>query len=177
MAKQIQRTSIRNRVSFLGCLIILFSYQVQASPLSLALAIPVSPDEISQQETNNRPRHLACLTEVIYREARGQSPAGQLAVGQVVLNRANDRRFPADVCAVIYQKDSRRCQFSWVCYPRLPPPNPTEYASAARAAEQVLSNLPDLTKGAIYFHDTSVPGWPRLRQTARIDNHIFYKDR
>jgi spore germination cell wall hydrolase CwlJ-like protein len=160
------------RELMLGWLVILFSYQVQASSLSRALATTVISDE-----TNNRPRYLACLTEVIYREARGQSPAGQLAVGQVVLNRANDRRFPADVCEVIYQKDARRCQFSWVCYPRLPPPNPTEYASAARAAEQVLSNLPDLTKGAIYFRNTSAPDWPRLRRTAQIGNHIFYKDR
>jgi len=160
------------RELMLGWLVVLFSYQVQASSLSRALEAHINLDE-----TNNRPRHLACLTEAIYREARGQSPAGQLAVGQVVLNRANDRRFPADVCEVIYQRDVRRCQFSWVCYLRLPPPDPTEYASAARAAEQVLSNLPDLTKGAIYFRNTSTPDWPRLRRTAQIDNHIFYKDR
>lgn len=158
--------------------IILLGYLVYSQPLpALADMLPSSPVEVSTPDTNNRPRHLACLTEAIYREARGQSPAGQLAVGQVILNRANDRRFPADVCEVIYQRDARRCQFSWVCYPRLPPPSPTEYASAARAAEQVLSNLPDLTRGAIYFHDTSTSGWPRLRQTARIDNHIFYRDR
>ena len=158
--------------------VILLGYLVYAQPLPpLALAIPPSPVEPIWQESDNRARHLACLTEVIYREARGQSPAGQLAVGQVILNRANDPRFPPDICEVIYQRDARRCQFSWVCKTRLPPPNPTEYASAARAAVQVLANLPDLTRGAIYFHDTSAPGWPRLRQTARIDNHVFYRDR
>ena len=157
---------------------ILLGYLIYSQPLpALDDMLPPSPVEVSAPDTDNRARHIACLTEVIYREARGQSPAGQLAVGQVILNRANDRRFPADVCEVIYQRDARRCQFSWVCYPRLPPPRPTEYASAALAAEQVLSNLPDLTRGAIYFHDTSTSGWPRLRQTARIDNLIFYRDR
>ena len=38
-------------------------------------------------------RHLTCLTQAIYYEARGQSRAGQIAVGQVVLNRTRDRRF------------------------------------------------------------------------------------
>ena len=158
--------------------VILLGYLIYSQPLpALADMLPPSPVEVSAPDTNNRARHLTCLTEAIYREAKGQSPAGQLAVGQVILNRANDRRFPSDICEVIYQRDARRCQFSWVCHPRLPPPHPTEYASAARAAEQVLSNLPDLTRGAIYFHDTSISGWPRLRQTARIDNHIFYRDR
>lgn len=158
--------------------VILLGYLVYAQSLpALADMLPPSPVEVSAPDTNNRARHLTCLTEAIYREAKGQSPAGQLAVGQVILNRANDPRFPSDVCEVIYQRDARRCQFSWVCHPRLSPPSPTEYASAARAAEQVLSNLPDLTRGAIYFHDTSISGWPRLRQTARIDNHIFYRDR
>jgi len=158
--------------------IILLGYLIYTQPLpSLASGIPPSPVEAPAPDTNNRSRHLACLTEAIYREARGQSPAGQLAVGQVVLNRTNDRRFPADVCEVIYQRDARRCQFSWVCYPRLPPPSLTEYASAARAAEQVFSNLPDLTRGALYFHNTSIVEWHHLRQTARIDNHIFYRER
>jgi spore germination cell wall hydrolase CwlJ-like protein len=95
------------------------------------------------------------------------------------MNRANDRRFPSDVCDVIYQQRNGRCQFSWVCTPlrNQEPRDLAAWAEAKSVARDALSNLPDLTGNALYFHDTSVVGWNHLRRTARIDNHIFYRDR
>ena len=43
----------------------------------------------------------------IYHEAGNQSMIGQMAVGQVVLNRVADNRFPDTVCEVVKQKLSR----------------------------------------------------------------------
>ena len=81
---------------------------------------------------------LKCMAENIYFEARHEPMAGKVAVGQVVLNRIDDNRFPTTICEVVKQgphreswktkKDSslkpeerryyprkNRCQFSWYC--------------------------------------------------------------
>lgn len=144
-----------------------------------AIAVPPSPVAFEWTDVNNRERHLNCMTRAIYWEARGQSLPGQIAVGQVILNRANDRRFPADICDVVFQRNAHTCQFSWVCTPRghLPPSNVNEWLQAKQSAKLALANMPDLTHGALYFHDTSMVGWRHLKRTTRIDNHIFYKDR
>lgn len=143
-----------------------------------AIAVPPSPVEFEWNDTPSRERHLNCMTRAIYWEARGQSLSGQIAVGQVILNRANDRRFPADVCDVVFQQRGRTCQFSWACTTRrqLPPSNIREWQQAKASAMLAFSNIPDLTYGALYFHDTSIVGWRHLKRTARIDNHIFYKE-
>ncbi len=53
---------------------------------------------------------MQCLAGAIYFESRGEPLAGQLAVGQVIVNRAEARQFPASYCGVVYQ----RSQFSFV---------------------------------------------------------------
>ena len=158
--------------------VLLLAALVWMQPLP-AIAVPPSPVAFEWNDTDNRDRHLNCLTRAIYWEARGQSRAGQIAVGQVILNRANDVRFPADVCDVVFQRRGNSCQFSWACTNRrqMPPPNVNDWAEAERSALLALGNTPDLTHGALYFHDTSVVGWRHLKRTARIDNHVFYKDR
>ena len=45
---------------------------------------------------------LMCMAVNLYHEAGNQSMIGQMAVGQVVLNRVADKRFPNTVCAVSY---------------------------------------------------------------------------
>jgi len=62
-------------------------------------------------------RDLECLTQAVYYEARGETPAGQAAVAQVVLNRARHPAFPKSVCAVVFQGAYRGgvCQFSFAC--------------------------------------------------------------
>ena len=53
---------------------------------------------------------LRCLAGAVYFEARGEPLYGQLAVAEVVINRAQDSRWPASYCGVVYQ----RAQFSFV---------------------------------------------------------------
>ena len=45
----------------------------------------------------------------IYHEARGEVTEGQIAVAQVTVNRAKDKRWPDTICGVVYQSK----QFSW----------------------------------------------------------------
>ncbi|WP_313105317.1 cell wall hydrolase, partial [Brevundimonas sp.] len=58
---------------------------------------------------------LECLTQAIYYEARNESEAGQAAVAEVVLNRSRHRAYPKRVCEVVYQRNSRTCQFTFTC--------------------------------------------------------------
>ena len=65
---------------------------------------------------------LMCMAINMYHEAKNQSMLGQIAVGQVVMNRVEDSRFPDNVCDVVTQSVTykgtdkpvlHKCQFSW----------------------------------------------------------------
>jgi len=117
---------------------------------------------------------LRCLASAIYFEARGESLDGQLAVGRVVVNRANSGRFPASYCGVVYQPE----QFSFVHGRSMPAvreasPDWREAVAIAQIASTGLRK--SAATGALYFHAARVsPNW-RLTRLARVDNHIFYR--
>ncbi|MDP7638022.1 MAG: cell wall hydrolase, partial [Phycisphaerae bacterium] len=48
---------------------------------------------------------LDCLAIVIFLEARGEPLQGQIAVGQVVMNRVSSEKYPDSICAVVEQPD------------------------------------------------------------------------
>ncbi|MGB1026436.1 MAG: cell wall hydrolase, partial [Rhodospirillaceae bacterium] len=63
-------------------------------------------------------RQMLCLALNDYWEARSESLQGRVAVAQVVLNRAQDPRFPGTICDVVTENRSKKpglCQFSWYC--------------------------------------------------------------
>lgn len=117
---------------------------------------------------------MHCLAGAIYFEARGESLDGQLAVGRVVVERANSRRFPSSYCDVVFQ----RSQFSFVRGNRMPRIKTGSKAWAkAMAIAQIAhdGSWESPVEGALFFHATQVsPGW-RLTRMDRIDNHIFYR--
>ncbi|MBS1239620.1 MAG: Cell wall hydrolyses involved in spore germination [Proteobacteria bacterium] len=119
-------------------------------------------------------KDMHCLASAIYFEARGEPLLGQLAVGQVVINRSESGKFPASYCGVVYQPS----QFSFIHGGRMPAINTGSTAwhnaaAVARIAHEGLWESP--AKDALYFHATYVkPGWHRT-QIARVDNHIFYR--
>jgi spore germination cell wall hydrolase CwlJ-like protein len=118
---------------------------------------------------------MRCLAEAIYFEARGEPLAGQLAVGEVVINRAESDAFPDDYCGVITQP----AQFSFVRRGRIPAvrqdsPAWQRAVAVARIAHRDLWDTP--AKDALYFHATRVhPRWARKKfASATIDRHVFY---
>ena len=117
---------------------------------------------------------MRCLASAIYFEARGEPLAGQLAVGQVIVNRAESGKFPSSYCGVVLQPS----QFSFVHGGRMPAINKTSSAwhnavATARIAHEGLWDSP--AKDALYFHASYVkPAWRRT-QVARVDRHIFYR--
>lgn len=121
-------------------------------------------------------QQLQCLAGAIYFEARGEPIAGQLAVAEVVINRAASGRFPASYCGVVLQKS----QFSFVKRGRMPAlPGETITWHRAKAIAQIAHRglWDSEAEGSLYFHARSVsPGWSNRRQAmARISNHVFYR--
>lgn len=118
-------------------------------------------------EQSNDDRQIRCLAEAVYGEARGESNAGKIAVGNVIINRTQSRGFPHTICAVIDQPG----QFT---YPR----NGRADANSVNIAAAIYSRaLNDNTYGAQYYHARYVnPAWSRrFAKTAVIGNHIFYR--
>ncbi|MGB3472346.1 MAG: cell wall hydrolase [Erythrobacter sp.] len=128
----------------------------------------VTPDELTEQ--------MRCLAGAVYFESRGEKLAGQLAVAQVIINRAEDNRFPASYCGVVYQ----RAQFSFVKNGRMP--NVRASSGAWRRAKAIAKIAHEgmwesEAEDAVYFHAKYVrPSWSRRKtRTAQIDTHIFYR--
>ena len=131
-----------------------------------------------------------CMALNIYHEAKFQSMLGQIAVGQVVMNRVEDSRFPNNVCDVVKQAVTykgtdkpvlHKCQFSWYCNGEKDEPkyDSREWRYAQEYASIVLSGtiVLDVTEGATHYHATYVrPAWAKTKtKTTRIDRHIFYR--
>ena len=133
---------------------------------------------------------LMCMAVNLYHEAGNQSMIGQMAVGQVVLNRVADKRFPNTVCevvkqAVTYKKSDKpirwKCQFTWYCDGKKDEPDfDSRTWRLALDHASILINktiLLDITEGATHYHATYVrPAWAKTKtRTTRIDRHIFYR--
>lgn len=127
-------------------------------------------------------KELWCMATAIYFEARGESYRGQVAVGQVVMNRVAHRLYPNTICAVVFQNQSKRnaCQFSFACDGR--PEKVTDNKSwkqAMQIARDVVSGkeyLPEVGY-ATHYHATYVrPHWaPRMTKVTKIGMHVFYQ--
>ena len=119
-------------------------------------------------------RELECLAAGIYFESKSEPLAGQLAVGQVIANRAESGRFAKTYCGVIFQ----RGQFSFVrghSWPRIAKDG-RQWQTAVAIAKIVDQDLKDSKVGdALFFHAKRVhPGWG-LKRVASIGNHIFFR--
>jgi spore germination cell wall hydrolase CwlJ-like protein len=126
-------------------------------------------------------RALDCLTAAIYYEAGAETPEGQAAVAQVVLNRARHPAYPRTVCGVVFQGSERvtGCQFTFTCDGALArPPARVPWDRARGVAAAALNGAVSTRVGsATHYHtDWVAPYWaPRLTKIAQIGTHIFYR--
>lgn len=138
-----------------------------ATYTSLAAAVAAQDAVADDAELN-------CLAVGVYYEAKGEPLEGQLAVAEVILNRAKSGRFPASVCGVLTQ----RGQFSFVRGGRLPQPAARSAAwKTALAVAQVARDeaWDSRVSNALYFHARYVsPGWRKAR-VGSVGNHVFYR--
>ena len=119
-------------------------------------------------------RELECLAVGIYFESKSEPLSGQLAVGEVIANRAESGRFPSTYCGVLFQ----RSQFSFIRGKSLQsvPRGSKQWQTAVAIAKIVDQDLKDSAVGnALFFHAKHVsPRW-RLKRVASVGNHIFYR--
>ena len=114
---------------------------------------------------------LFWLSRIIYAESGNQSLEGQMAVGNVVLNRVEDPIFPDTIEGVLAQKN----QFSPYKGGKLANRNPNE--SSVIAAKLVLDGgVVEETEGALYF-DSRASSWASRNKecVAVIGCHKFYR--
>ena len=159
--------------------------QPALNPSSLAAYV-----ESGYQPTEQRLAHADaernCLAQAIYHEARGESAAGQLAVANVIVNRARSSKFPSSLCGVIYQnadKGRYRCQFTFACDGRTDAPGErSAWLRSAALAQTVYAEFATgeavgaVPRSTLYYHTTNVrPNWANTyNAVAQIGSHIFY---
>ncbi len=119
-------------------------------------------------------RDLRCLAGAVYFEAKSEPLEGQLAVAEVIINRAESGRFPRSICSVVFQPS----QFSFVRHGDFPPirTGSRDWNDAVAIAEIALKDQwESRASNALYFHAARVsPNWGKTR-VAQLGNHIFYR--
>lgn len=123
-------------------------------------------DQDSQEE---------CLAKAVYFEARSETLEGQLAVANVILNRAQSGVYPSTICEVVTQP----WQFSFIRRGKFPAPDRSSRAwhDAAAIASIARKNLVQVVPdNVLWYHaDYVAPSWGRrLTRVTQIGAHIFY---
>jgi spore germination cell wall hydrolase CwlJ-like protein len=145
---------------------------------------PMSPAERLKLDGKARSKAEKCLAEAVYFEARGEPVRGQIAVAQVVLNRAFSGYYPHTVCGVVYQNSHRHlaCQFTFAC-DGIPDVirEPDAWERAKKIAAESLDGklwLPEVGKATHYHAYWVRPGWVReMTRMYKLGVHTFYRPR
>ena len=147
-------------------------------------ARPKSPAERLALLGPKRAKAEKCLANAVYFEARSEPVRGQIAVAQVVMNRAFSGFYPNDVCGVVYQNAHRHlaCQFTFACDGIPDVVNDEEsWERAKRIARETLDGklwLTDVAKATHYHASYVRPWWARaMKQLSHIGLHHFYRPR
>ena len=148
---------------------------IAASPVPTKERATLAQLVAEHRATTTPDRERECLAGAIYFESKGEPLPGQVAVGQVIANRAKSGRFPGSYCGVVFQ----RSQFSFVRGRALPPiPRASAHWKTAVAVAHIVAN--DLTDAvapkSLFFHARYVsPNWKRMSKVATVGNHVFYR--
>ena len=117
-----------------------------------------------------------CIAVAVYHEARGESLEGQMAVAQVIKNRAMSGKYPSDWCGVVKQP----WQFSFVRHGQFPSVdvNSEAWRKAVGITRLAVANaVPSVPKDCLWYHANYVaPRWSNnLQRVEQIGAHIFYR--
>ena len=135
-----------------------------SSSVSSSTTNSVAATQATSTATQVSTNDLTLLSAIIFCEAGGESYAGQVAVGAVVMNRLKSGSFPNTISGVVYQSG----QFSPVADGALARAlSNGNYRYCTSAAQAALAGS-DNTGGAKFFH--RVNGDAGLV----IGNHVFY---
>lgn len=123
-------------------------------------------------EDNYNEEDLYWLSRIISTEAKGENVKGQIAVGNVVMNRVMSDKYPNTIKEVIFQKNQFSPTINGSIYDE-----PTE--SAIESAKKVLDGEVVVDSEVLFFYNPKVVSrgsWVRTRATVEdIGNHRFAK--
>ena len=135
-------------------------------------------------DEHSRAKSEKCLTEAVYFEARGEAVRGQIAVAQVVLNRAFSGKYPDTVCGVVYQNKHRHyaCQFTFACdNVRDVVREPEMWDRAKKISKAMLDGklwLPEVDRSTHYHAYWVRPSWvSEMKKMYKFGVHTFYRPR
>jgi len=133
-------------------------------------------------DEKSRAKSEKCLAEAVYFEARGEAVRGQIAVAQVVMNRAFSGYYPTTVCGVVYQNKYRHlaCQFTFACDNN---PDvirePDMWERARKISKAMLDGeiwLPEVGKSTHYHAYYVRPSWVgEMKKMYKFGVHTFYR--
>ena len=133
---------------------------------------------------SERARQEKCLAEAVYFEARGEAVRGQIAVAQVVMNRAFSGYYPNTVCGVVFQNKHRHfaCQFSFACDGSSDViREPDMWERAQKIAKAMFDGqiwLPEVGKSTHYHAYYVHPSWvAEMKKLYTFGVHKFYRPR
>ena len=126
-------------------------------------------------DEKSRAKSEKCLAEAVYFEARGEAVRGQIAVAQVVMNRAFSGFYPNTVCGVVYQNKHRHyaCQFTFACDNVADVVRePDMWDRARKIAKAMLDGqlwLPEVAKSTHYHAYWVRPSWvSEMKKTVQV---------
>lgn len=135
-------------------------------------------------DEKSRAKSEKCLAEAVYFEARGEAVRGQIAVAQVILNRAFSGKYPESVCGVVYQNKHRHlaCQFTFACDNN---PDvirePDMWDRAQKISKAMLDGrlwLPEVDRSTHYHAYWVRPSWvSEMKRNWKFGVHTFYRPR
>ena len=135
-------------------------------------------------DEKSRAKSEKCLAEAVYFEARGEAVRGQIAVAQVVLNRAFSGKYPDTVCGVVYQNKHRHlaCQFTFACDNNADViREPDMWDRAQKIAKAMLDGqlwLPEVDRSTHYHAYWVRPSWvSEMKKMYKFGVHTFYRPR
>ncbi len=155
---------------------------------TINLATPLTKDPIPAAapfflftKGADQDRAIDCLAATVYYEAASEAVEGQMAVIQVVLNRARHPAYPKTICGVVFQGHERRtgCQFSYTCdgsMARLPSADLWKrFRGLARAMTNGLVYAP-IGLATHYHTDWVLPAWSAKLEKVRVERtHLFFR--
>jgi len=162
--------------------------------ISLSLLFTLSTDLYANPNhknlTNKDKKEIRCLAKNIYFEARSESKRGQFAVAAVTMNRVKSKKYPNNICKVVWQ----RRQFSWTHDGKSDNPKDKKSWSKAQSLatlvykkyfkfQSISDGAWDITRGALHYYAPRLvyPHWAKETKKTisktQIGRHIFLSQR
>lgn len=147
-----------------------FGYSLNWNESTEVISIQASGTPIQSGDEFYNAETLFWLSRIIYAESGNQSLEGRMAVGNVVMNRVKNPKYPNTVEGVLAQKN----QFTTYNGGALANRKPNEGSVIAAKLVMDGGEVPQVA-GALYF-DSASGSWASRNRTfaGQIGNHRFY---